>query len=195
MARCISMVQIGTEDDEYQGQPKKLHRVRITWELPTETKVFKEENGEQPYLISKDYTLSMHAKATLRHHLESWRGKPYTDEEANAVDITKLLGVACMLNVIHVPDAKGNLKARLSSVAAMPKGVKCPPQIMPQVVLCYPGPGEAYDWKTYEALPEWLRTRISATPEFKAMKEPQVTVVSGGNDAPAQEEDDDKLPF
>ena len=50
VARCYSMVHIGTISDEYKGEKKEASKVRLTFELPTETKVFKEENGEQPYV-------------------------------------------------------------------------------------------------------------------------------------------------
>jgi hypothetical protein len=56
----------------------------ITWELPTELEVFHEEKGEEPYVVSKTYTLSMHEKATLRRDLESWRGQGFTEKEAEA---------------------------------------------------------------------------------------------------------------
>ena len=57
IARCYQMLQIGTVEEEYKGEKKMQEKVRISWELPTELKVFKEENGEQPLVISKEYTL------------------------------------------------------------------------------------------------------------------------------------------
>jgi len=65
-ARCYSMIHIGTIKENFQGDEKTMNKVRITWELPTELKVFKEENGEQPHVVSKEFTLSLHEKATLR---------------------------------------------------------------------------------------------------------------------------------
>ena len=66
VARCYQMIEIGTVNEVIQGTQKQLHKVRIGWELPTELKVFKEENGEQPLVISKDYTLSLNEKSNLR---------------------------------------------------------------------------------------------------------------------------------
>ena len=51
-ARCYSMVHIGTVTEEYQGEKKEQNKVRITWELPTELKEFKE------YIIKDKYTYS-----------------------------------------------------------------------------------------------------------------------------------------
>ena len=107
-ARCYSMIHIGTIEENIMGTNKKLNKVRITWELPTELKVFKEENGEQPQVISKEFTLSLHEKATLRNFLKNWRGKDFTDDEAKAFDIEKLVGAPCMINITHKLSKDGN---------------------------------------------------------------------------------------
>src|ERR1700748_3863007 len=101
IARCYQMIEIGTVTELYMGEPKQMVKVRIGFELPTLTKVFKEENGEQPFVFSAEYTLSMTEKANLRKLLTSWRGTPFTEEEAKAFDITKLIGAPCFLNIIH----------------------------------------------------------------------------------------------
>lgn len=57
IARCYSMIEIGTIETEYKGIKKMQHKVNITWELPTELAVFKEEKGPEPYVVSKNYTI------------------------------------------------------------------------------------------------------------------------------------------
>ena len=117
-ARCYSMVYLGTLDEKFQGQEKTQKKVRLTFELPTELKVFKEENGEQPCVLSKEFTLSMHEKSGLRKFLQNWRGKAFTDEEAKKFDITVLLGKPCMLSVIHKTSEKsGKTYAEIASVS------------------------------------------------------------------------------
>ena len=98
-ARCYSMVHIGTIQEEFQGEKKTMNKVRISWELPTELKEFKQGEGEKPYVLSKEFTLSLHEKSSLRAFLKSWRGKDFTEEEAKSFDVTKLLGVTCMLSL------------------------------------------------------------------------------------------------
>ena len=78
IARCYQMIEIGTVKETILGKDRISPKVRIGWELPTELKVFKEENGEQPCVISKEYTLSMAEKANLRIALKSWRGKDFS---------------------------------------------------------------------------------------------------------------------
>lgn len=45
-ARCLSLIDLGTQKSTFQGKEKALRKVLITFELPEETHVFKE--GEAP---------------------------------------------------------------------------------------------------------------------------------------------------
>jgi hypothetical protein len=165
VARCYRMVEIGTCDEEFLGVKKQMHKVRIGWELPTELKTFNPEKGEQPCVIDKEYTLSLADKANLRKDLQSWRGKAFTDEEAEAFDITKLLGVPCMLNVIHVQGKKDPTKTyqAIGSVSPMPKGLVCPPQVNETFVFDF----ENFDENKFLSLPDFLKEQIAKTPEYK----------------------------
>jgi hypothetical protein len=165
VARCYRMVEIGTCDEEFLGVKKQMHKVRIGWELPTELKVFNPEKGEQPCVIDKEYTLSLADKANLRKDLQSWRGKAFTEEEAEAFDITKLLGVPCMLNIIHVQGKKDPTKTyqAIGSVSPMPKGLVCPPQVNDTFVFDF----ENFDEAKFLTLPDFLKEQITKTPEYK----------------------------
>ena len=59
IARCYSMVELGTLTETILGQEKQVHKIRLTFELPDELRVFNPEKGEQPCVISKEFTLSM----------------------------------------------------------------------------------------------------------------------------------------
>jgi hypothetical protein len=165
VARCYRMVEIGTVDEEFLGVKKQMHKVRIGWELPTELKTFNPEKGEQPCVIDKEYTLSLADKANLRKDLQSWRGKAFSDDEAEAFDITKLLGVPCMLNIIHVQGKKDPTKTyqAIGSVSPMPKGLVCPPQVNDTFVFDY----ENFDDEKFNSLPDFLKEQIVKTPEYK----------------------------
>jgi hypothetical protein len=164
VARCYKMVDIGTCEEEFLGVKKQMHKVRIGWELPTELKIFNPEKGEQPCVIDKEYTLSLSDKANLRKDLQSWRGKAFSDEEAEAFDITKLLGVPCMLNIIHKPGAKDPTKIyqEIGSVSPMPKGLDCPAQINDTFVFEF----ENFDQSKFDSLPDFIKEKIVKTPEY-----------------------------
>jgi len=187
VARCFSMVHIGTVPEEYQGEVKMQNKVRITWELPTETKVFKEENGEQPYVLSKEFTLSMHEKSTLRKWLESWRGKAFTQAESDGFDVAKLIYAPCMLNVIHKEKKDGQIRADIASVSAMPKGLECPKAINLPVLFSV----NEFDQKVFDTFPDFLKDKIRSSKEYKAMQQPNATETP----AAPQNEPEDDLPF
>lgn len=164
VARCYSMIHIGTVEEEYMGDVKMMNKARITWELPTELRVFKEENGEQPMVISKEYTLSLGDKANLRKDLDSWRGKALTDEEASKFDITRLIGVPCMLNVIHKASKMGKMYATISAISPMPKGLSCPKQINETFIFDYE---ENYSDEKIASFPDFIKDKIKSSVEYR----------------------------
>jgi uncharacterized protein (DUF3820 family) len=187
-ARCYSMIHIGTVIEEYNGEKKEANKVRLTFELPTEMKVFKEENGEQPQVIGKDFTLSMHEKAGLRKFLSSWRGKAFTDDEAKAFDITKLLGVACTLGITHKVSKTGKTYAEISSVSTLMKGMAIADQINPSFEFSV----AEFDQAKFDALPQFIRDKVITSREYLAMQgTPKPEVINADSLA----EDSDDLPF
>lgn len=188
VARCYSMIHIGTVQDVINGQSKLVNKVRLTFELPTETKEFREGEGPKPYSIGKDFTLSMNEKATLRKMLESWRGKSFTEEEAKRFDVTKLLGIPCMINVIHKTSKTGKNYAEIASITPMPKGYECPPQVNPSFEFSY----EPFYQAKFDTLPDWIKDRVRSSIEYVAvtMPEHQMDTASVSNSP-----DDDDLPF
>jgi hypothetical protein len=181
IARCYQMIQIGHVREMILGEIKTLNKVRIGWELPTETKVFNVEKGEQPFVISEEYTLSMHEKSNLRKMLASWRGKEFSQEEAAGFDITKLLGVPCMLNIIHKP-AKSDpsiIYQKIGSVSPLAKGVSCPPQSNPISVLQY----DKFNFEFFNSLPDFLKDKIKQSEEFMKLSNPEQAVFMGDDEA------------
>lgn len=178
IARCVQMIHIGTSEEEIMGKKKTLNKVRLTWELPDETHVFSEDKGEEPFVVSKEYTLSMNEKSNLRKDLESWRGKGFTDKQAAEFDITVLIGIPCMLNVIHKTSKSGNEYVNVSGVSPLPKRVECPEQITPSLEFNF---DEGF--KHFETLPEWIQDKIKVTDEYKAK--------TAGNEIEASPDDDE----
>jgi hypothetical protein len=189
VARCYSMVHIGTVDEEYMGEKKTLNKVRIGWELPTETKVFKPENGEQPHVISQEFTLSLHEKSNLRKMLASWRGKDFSEEEAKKFDVSKLIGQPCMLNIIHKHSTKdpAQIYQTISSISSTPKGIPCPPPVNEPFILDY----DDFDEEKFNALPDFMKEKMKTSKEYRNMQQPHVSHV----DVNEITEPMDDLPF
>jgi len=184
IARCYSMIDLGTSYNEMYKLDQ--HKVRISWELPNEKVIFQQERGEQPFSISKDFTISMNEKANLRKMLESWRGKGFNEVEAERFDITKLLGIPCMLNVIHKTSAKGNQYADIASISPIPKGTLAPDQINSTFEF------SLTEWSEdkFNKLPEWIQTQIKASHEYKSIFNPTNREVGNETD-----NSNDDLPF
>lgn len=191
IARCYEMIEIGTVNEVIMGTAKQLHKVRITWELPTELRVFNEEKGEQPLVISKEYTLSMHEKSNLRKMLASWRGKDFTEEEAKSFDITVLVGIPCMLNIIHKPKKTdpSSIFEEIGSISAMPKGMRPPAPINKNFVLSY----DNFSEEKFAGLPDFIKNKMVGSLEYAALKTPNSKQMNQAEDLNSDTDND--LPF
>ncbi len=170
IARCYQMIEIGTINEIIMGTQKMLTKVRIGWELPTELRVFDEAKGEQPLVISKDYTLSLNEKSNLRKMLASWRGKDFTEAEAKCFDITVLVGIPCMLNIIHKPKKTDPtvIYEEIGSISAMPKGMMPAAAILKPFVLSY----DNWNEEKFESLPDFIKAKMQSSLEYTALKTP-----------------------
>jgi hypothetical protein len=88
-----------------------------------------------------------------------------SNDEAYALDIETLVGEACMLNVMHKPNFKGDGLTDEVSTAVLPKVVECPAQVNPSQILTY----EKWNDEIFGALPEWMKKEMEASPEFARM--------------------------
>lgn len=126
-AVCCAVWDLGLQEtkfiDEKTGANKIQHKVVIAWEVDQKIDEPTSEFHGKPYMLSKTYTLSLGDKATLRHDLESWRGKAFpADQIVSGFDIETLYGVNCLLGITHTPDGMyANVSALLPPTKAMPK--------------------------------------------------------------------------
>lgn len=162
--------------------PNPKRKIYIRFEIPAE-RVKYEKDGQQcegPLTIGSFYTASMNEKATLRKHLEGWRGRAFSDEEAAQFDVSTILGKACMLSVVE-NSQDGKTYANIASIGAMPKGVPTPKA--ENDLLYFDSEQDAQ----YEQLPQWLREKIDSqiTPSM-----PNASESHAGSDL-----DSDPIPF
>lgn len=186
LARCYSLVDLGTHEEEFQGETKNRRKIRISFELPNEQEVFKEERGKEPFTITKEFTLSLHEKAGLRKTLEAWRGRAFTEKELDKFDVANLLGAPAMITIGHEPKKDGSgTFAKVLSVAALPKGMTVPPAILTSIEYSV----EMGDNQVFRDLPDWLREKISKCQEWNKPSGASTPAAA----APQPEEDD--VPF
>ena len=163
IARCYSMIDIGTVEWEWQGETKYTHKVRLSFELPNEMRDFGGE--EKPMVIEKEYTKSLHEKANLRKDFESWRGKSFSIAELKSFDLTSVLGAPCNISIIHETNKKGNEFAKIGGISSMTKGSKSPEQFNESFIFNYE---DNFNEEWLENQPEWMQDKIKGTDEYKS---------------------------
>lgn len=161
VAICVYMLEVGHITEEFLGKTKRLHKVRIGWELSNELHEFVEGEGKKPFMVYKDYNISLHEKSTLRQDLVGWRSKEFTAEELKAFDLENILAKPCQVSIVH--NEKGY--AEVKSVMSIPKGMTIPPQVNAIHKLSY----DSWDQEKFDGLPEFLQERMKKSEEYQAM--------------------------
>ena len=156
-ARCVRVIDLGTQQNDYQGQISWKRQVMLIWEVPSET-----DNKGEPLTISKFYTLSLNEKANLANDLVSWRGRPFTETEKKAFDISKVAGKPCSINVIL--NQKG--KPKVSTVMPIGKNDEIAHQFHPNMVFSITDFQEK-KMEVFNQLPEGIRNIILKSKELE----------------------------
>jgi hypothetical protein len=122
-AVCVDVIDKGMVESSFldgNGNKKMQHKIEIVWQIDE-----LRDDGKR-FQLYKRYTLSLNEKATLRHDLESWRGKPFTRDEEMGFDVETVIGANCLINVQHKPGTKDPNKVFANVVSIMPllKGMK-----------------------------------------------------------------------
>lgn len=183
VARCVKLIDIGTQKGEYQGKATFKRQVIIGWELPNELMTTGDYAGK-PFTVSKFYTASLSEKSNLRADLKNWRGRDFTEQELAGFDSKNIMGKPCMLSLTE--NDKG--KTRVTGVMALPKGTQVPDKINPTVYLSLE-PSE-FDQAVFESISDGIKKMIVLSPEYQALKNP-ATPVSGGSFSDFE----DDIPF
>lgn len=159
LALCYRVIDLGTQQSSYQGAPRRTHKVLVSWEIPGELM----SNGD-PYTIHQRYTWSMSEKALLRQHLESWRGKKFTESDfgPQGFNIKNLLGIACLLTVVH-EKKDGKTYSNIGSISKLMKGMETPPAFNTPIYLWLTPP---IDPNVLALLSQGLQETIRKSPEY-----------------------------
>lgn len=181
VAVCYSVIDLGLQYSEMFS--KSTRKILITLEIPEETITV--EGKELPRAISKEYSLSLSEKSTLRKDLEAWRGKAFTEAELEGFDLAAIVGKGCQIQVIH-KESGGKTHANIASIMGLPKGVKVGDTVNEHIY---------FDLETPESLsllgkiPQWIQDKIKKSETYQALTAAVNATHEGGID------EDDDLPF
>lgn len=157
-ARCSRVIDLGSQESDYQGEKKMQRKLLLTWELAE----LRTDNA--PFTISRRFGLSLHEKAALRGFLQAWRGRPFSPEELTGFDLRRLLSAPCLLNVMHT-SRNGKDYANIISISPLPKGMTAPELSAPGVVFDIDADDAP---EVLETLSDNLQATIAASPEWQA---------------------------
>lgn len=187
IAVCYRVIDMGTQRGEWKGKENFRRKVLISWEIPDE----KMEDG-RPFTIGQKFTWSMSENAALRQVLESWRGKAFAEADfgPQGFDIMNIIGVGCMLNVVHAHKS-GKTYANIASVAKLPKGMTAPGPTNQRNYVWLSK--EEFNQANFDGLSDSLKGTIQSSPEYKALSEPERIIT--GEPAGMNRELEDEIPF
>jgi hypothetical protein len=109
----VDVIDQGMKPNPYRDGALQ-HKVDVAWQIEE-----LRDDGKR-FVVYKRYTASLNEKATLRHDLESWRGRPFTAGELAGFDLESVIGANCILNVVHNPSKKDSGKVFANVAAVMP---------------------------------------------------------------------------
>ena len=160
-AVCFGVVDLGNQHNKkFDNWGRKI---LIEWELPSERIDINEDDRvvSKPRVISRRFGLSLGTKSHLRPFLESWRGKKFSFDELVGFDLKNLIGVNCMLQVLH-NDYEGKTYANVQTVMPLAKGVEKLVSENPTVFYSMDDDGLNYP----SGLPDWIKKIIMESREY-----------------------------
>ena len=175
-----AMIDLGSQSSTFEGETKSARKIMLKFEI---TDPDNRRSDGTAHTVSKRFTASLHERAALRKFLEAWRGRPFTPEELKGFDLAKLLGLPCLLGIVH-QERDGKTFAGISSCMKLPKGMTAPPASEPLEHWDMSG-SVPPDWTVFAALPKRLQETIEASPEFARLQPPKSVAVAQHAAAPA----------
>lgn len=124
--RCIQVVELGTHPNTHpQAKSPTKKELMLVFELSNNLM----QDG-RPFTVNKRYTASLGDRAILRKDLESWRGRPFTEDELKGFALSNLLDKPCMINIgERVSTRDPNKKfATVTTIVPMMEGLTLSPR-------------------------------------------------------------------
>lgn len=116
-AVCVDELDLGIIKTSWGGEERERHMTRLVWQLD------ELDEDDKRFLVKQDYTASLDEKAKLRKHLQAWRGRAFTAAELMGFDLANVVGVPCMISIVHAQGRKGGTFANVDAVMKLPKGM------------------------------------------------------------------------
>lgn len=116
-AVCIDVIDLGVQQTPWGDK----HQVSLRWALD------EADSRGRRFIVQRRYTASLSERASLRQHLELWRGKKFTASELKQFDLEVLLGKPCQLQIVHKVVDDGRTFANVQAVIQAARGTPASP--------------------------------------------------------------------
>ena len=111
----VGLINLGTQPREFNGKKWEEEKIYFLWEL-----VGEHDSKGKPFIVSNDYTFSLHEKANLRKMVEGYYGKALGAEQE--LDLVLLIGKPCILSLSEGLSGKGQKYVEIVGVQRPMKG-------------------------------------------------------------------------
>jgi hypothetical protein len=169
LARCWRLVDLGTQLSTGQFGEKQVHKIRLDFELFGETEdgqplIVNIDGKEMPMTIGTTMNVSLHKKSGLRKLLEQWRGRPFSEQEADGFDVSKLLGAYAMVNCTQSEGKENRIYTNIAGLSPIPGALKNskPAPVHENVIFDFDKPSD----EIFASLPDWIQKVASQSPEY-----------------------------
>lgn len=172
-AVCISVVDLGTQQVEYNWEEKSQRKMRMTFELPNLKREF--DGEEKPLVIGKKYTFSMYERANLAQDLEG----RFSARQAEDFDFSLCLWRSAQIQVIH-DKVENKTYAKIKSILPLQEEIKP----FNELVLF-----DLSDFKqeVFDKLPKFMQDDIIKSKEYEDRENTKIGT--------KEYEDSDEIPF
>ena len=153
-ATLIQVIDLGTQKVLWEGAEKLQHKVKLVWELDE-----KMADGK-PFVAHRDFTTSLHEKASLRLFLEGWRGTKFSPDQLQNFTLKNLLEKSCILTLVS--DKTGQY-VNVASSSVLMKGMTAVVPVNPIIYFDL----SDFNRADFEKLWPWVQKKIQDTPEYK----------------------------
>ena len=176
-ATLIQVIDLGTQVQMWEGEEKRANKVLLVWELDEKMK------DGRPFVCHREFTTSLHEKASLRVFLEGWRGAKFTSDQLNNFSLENLLKASALLSLVL---SKNGKYVNVSSASKLMAGMA---KIDPANPVFY-FDMENFKQDVFNQIWPWVQKKIQASPQYE--------VAINGPVEPVAENfsfDDEDIPF
>lgn len=157
-AVIFSIIDLGTQKEEFQWVEKDMHKIRIGFEFA--------DDDDKVHTVFKEFGLSFNSKSKLRKFVDGMNGgnTPMTNEQAKTFNVYTLLNKETTINLIIKKSAKWSEYADIDSLSQRIKKIAIHERKAKTNFLHLSE--QHFNQEVFDSQPQFVREKIEASPEY-----------------------------